>query len=135
MLESRKIVFQETAVVVVGQIICIGFMFGIYALMKLFSVKVLLGGVIGGLLAVLNFFFMAVFASLAADKAEAQDVKGGQKILQLSQMGRYLIMFIVLIAIGISDSCDLIATALPLVFVRPIISVGGFFRKSGDQGK
>lgn len=135
MLESRKIVFQETAVVVIGQLLCIGAMFGIYALMRLFSVKVLLGGILGGVMAVLNFFFMAVFASLAADKAQAQDVKGGQRILQLSQLGRYLVMFIVLIAIGISNSCDLIATVLPLVFVRPIISVGAFFRKSGDESK
>lgn len=132
-MDSRKIVFQETAVVLIGQVICIGAMMGVYALMKLFTVKVLFGGLLGGLLAVLNFFFMAVFASLAADKAEAQDVQGGKKILQLSQMGRYLILFLVLIAIGISGLCDLVATALPLVFVRPIISIGTFFRKSGDQ--
>ena len=135
MLESRKIVFQETSVVAIGQLLCISAMFGIYALMRLFTLKVLLGGVLGGSLAILNFFFMAVFASLAADKAEAQDVKGGQRILQLSQLGRYFVMFIVLIAIGISERCDLIATVLPLVFVRPILSVGAFFRKTGDQGK
>lgn len=135
MLESRKIVLRETAIVATGQLLCIGIMFGIYALMRLFTVKVILGGILGGVLAVLNFFFMAVFASIAADKAEAQDVKDGQRILQLSQLGRYLVMFIVLIAVGISEQCDLIATVLPLVFVRPIISVGAFFRRTGDQGK
>ena len=55
-MDPRKIVFQETAVVLIGQVICIGAMMGVYALMKLFTVKVLFGGLLGGLLAVLNFF-------------------------------------------------------------------------------
>ncbi len=134
-MDSRKIVFQETAVLLIGQILCVGAMFGIYGLLKLFTAKVLMGGILGGLLAVLNFFIMAVFASIAADKAQAQDVAGGKRVLQLSQIIRYLVMFVVLIAIGVSDLCDLIATALPLVFTQPIISVGSFFRKSGDQSK
>lgn len=133
MLESRKIIFRETIVVLVGQIICIGVMFGIYALMKQFTAKVLWGGILGGLATILNFFFMAVFAGVAADKAERQDVKGGQAVLRISQLVRYVLTFVILFAIGISDACNLFAAALPFVFVRPIITVGAFFRKTGDQ--
>ncbi len=128
-MDSRKIVFQETAVVLIGMVLCLGLMFCIYALIGLFSLKVLLGGVLGALLAVGNFFFMAVGAGIAADKAENQDVQGAKATLNKSMLLRYIGMFAVLAAIGISGICDLIATALPLVFVRPIISVGAFFRK------
>ena len=132
-MQSRKIVFQETAIVLVGQIVCVGAMLGVYALLGYFSHKVLLGGMVGLLLATLNFFFMAVGTSIAADKAEAQDVRGGKAVLQISMLLRYVVLFVVLFAFGKSGLCDLISLLLPLVFVRPILTVGEFFRKKGDE--
>lgn len=132
-MEARKIVFRETAVVLVGQIVCVAVMLCVYALLRRFSTGVLLGGIIGGLVAVLNFFFMAVGTSLAADKAEAQDVRGGKVLLQISMLLRYVVIFVVLFACAKSGLFDPIALVLPLVFVRPILTVGEFFRKTGDH--
>ena len=131
-MKSRKIVFQETAVVLAGEIVCVGAMLGIYALLGYFSHKVLLGGIVGLVLATLNFFFMAVGTSLAADKAETQDVKGGQTVLQISMLIRYALLFVVLFAFLKSGLCNLLALLLPLVFVRPVLTLGEFFRKKGD---
>ena len=89
-MDSRKIVLRETAVLLAGQLLCVGAMYGVYALLRLFTWKVLLGGILGMLLAVLNFFFMAVFAAIAADKAQAQDVAGGKRVLRLSQTVRFV---------------------------------------------
>ena len=80
-MESRKIVFKETAVVLIGQVLCVAVMFGVYALLGRFGSKVLLGGIVGGVLAVANFFFMAIGASLAADKAQQDNVKGGKALM------------------------------------------------------
>ena len=132
-MESRKIVFKETAIVSAGMVVCVAAMFGIYALLGYFSKKVLLGGILGGVLALLNFFFMAVGTSLAADKAEAQNVKGGKALLQVSLLVRYILLFLVLFAGAKSGLCDPIALVLPLVFVRPLLTFGEFFRKSGDK--
>lgn len=132
-MRSRKVVFQETALVLVGELICVGVMLGIYGLLGYFGSKVLLGGIVGLLLATLNFFFMAVGTSLAADKAEKQDVKGGKAVLQMSRTIRYILLFVLLIAFGKSGLCDILALALPLVFVRPILTFGEFFRKKGDE--
>lgn len=132
-MDSRKIVFRETGVVALGLLICIAAMFGIYALLGWLDREVLLGGLLGGVLALLNFFFMAVGTSLAADKAEAQDVKGGKALLQMSMLIRYAVLFVVLFAGAKSGLCDAIAMVLPLVFVRPILSFGEFFRKTGDK--
>lgn len=133
MTQSRKIVFQETAVVLIGQIVCVAVMFGIYALLGRFDVSVLLGGIVGGLLATANFFFMAVGATLAADKAEQDNVKGGKAMIQSSYMIRLVVLVVVLFACAKSGYFNLLALLLPLVFTRPILSVGEFFRKSGEN--
>ena len=131
-MDSRKIVYKETLMILIGEAICIAAMFGIFALLKKFDTSVLLGGLIGGAVAIGNFFAMAIGTSLAADKAEAQDVKGGKALLQISFFARYAIMFIVLFAGAKSGYCNLVALLLPLVFVRPVLTFGEFFRKKED---
>lgn len=132
-MDSRKIVWQETAIVALGVAVCTAAMLGVYALLQLFSMKVLLGGALGSLLSIGNFFFMAVGTSLAADRAENQDVKGGQAVIRNSMMIRYLVLFVLLFAAGKSGYFEPIALVLPLVFVRPVLTVSEFFRKSGDK--
>lgn len=130
-MDSRKIVLNETLIILAGEAICLAVMLAVYALLGYFSRAVMLGGIIGTVLAVLNFFFMAMNASLAADRAAAQDVKGGQKLIKLSYSLRLLVMFIILFACVKSGLCNPLACVLPLVFVRPVITVAEFFRKRG----
>lgn len=134
-MEAKKIVMKETGFVAVGEAVCVGAMFGIYALLSAFDRSVLFGGLFGWLLAVGNFLFMAIGASLAADKAEQQDVKGGKSLLQMSQMIRYLVLALCLFAGAKSGLCNLLALALPLIFVRPVLTFGEFFRKTGEKTK
>ena len=131
-MDARKIVLKETAIVAAGQPVCIAVMFGVYALLSKFDGTVLLGGVIGAVLAVGNFFFMALTTSLAADKAAAGDVKGGQKLVKMSYILRLAVLCVVLFAVGKSGLCDVLAVILPQAFVRPTITVAEFFRKSGE---
>lgn len=132
-MDPRKIVFQETAVVAVGEAICTAAMIGIFALMGYINTGVVLGAIVGMVLAIGNFLFMAIGASLAADKAQAQDVKGGQSLLQMSMLLRYAVLFVVLFACGRSGMFNLIALVLPLVFVRPTLTIAEFFRKPGEK--
>lgn len=132
-MQSRKVVFSQTALVLAGQLVCVGAMLGIYALLGYFDQKVLLGGIVGLVLATLNFFFMAVGTSLAADKAEKQDVKGGKALLQMSMTLRYVLLILIIFAFGKSGLCDILPMVLPLVFIRPILTIGEFFRKKGDE--
>ncbi len=134
-MEGRKIVFKETLMVLVGQAVCIAAMIGIYALLGRFSLKLVYSAGAGGALAVFNFFFMAVGTSLAVDKAQQEDVKGGKALIQVSSLLRYGLLFVILFACGKSGLFALLPLALPLVFVRPILAVGEFFRKKGDVVK
>lgn len=132
-MDPRKVVFKETAIILAGQVLCVAAMLGIYALLGKFSSKVLWGGVAGGCLATGNFFFMAVGASLAADRAENQNVKGGQALLTASYFLRFVLLAVVLYASIKSQLFDLLATLLPLVFTRPILTIAEFFRKPGEK--
>lgn len=130
-MDSRKFILKETLIIALGQALCVGVMLGIFALLGQFHRKVLLGGIVGGTLSVLNFFFMSVAAMIAADKATAQDVKGGKDTLRLSLTGRLIVMAVVLIAFAKSGLCNVLALVLPLAFNRPILTITEFFRKAG----
>lgn len=130
-MDSRKFVIKQTLLVLAGQAVCVGIMLGIFALLGRFDRTVLLGGIFGGLIATLNFFFMAIAATIASDKAVAQDVKGGQATIQISYIARLAVMAVVLFALVKSGLCDVFAVVLPLVFTRPILTLFEFFRK-GD---
>lgn len=131
-MDSRKIVYHETAIVLIGEVVCVGAMLGVFGLLGQFDLAVLLGGIIGGVLAVLNFFFMAIGTSLAADKAEAQDVKGGKSLIRNSYFLRLVLLFLILFACAKSGLCNVFALVIPLLFVRPTITVAEFFRKKGE---
>lgn len=130
-MDSRKFILKETAIITLGQVLCVGAMVGIFALLGAFDRSVLLGGIAGGLLAVLNFLLMAIGTSIASDKAQNQDVKGGQATIQLSYFGRMILIAVVLFALVKSGLCNVITAVLPLAFTRPILTIAEFFRKSG----
>lgn len=132
-MDSRKFVIKESLLILAGQAICVAVMIGIFALLDHYDRSVLLGGIFGGLIATLNFFFMAVAATIASDKAVAQDVKGGQAVVQISYIARLAVMAIVLFALVKSGLCNVIAAVLPLAFNRPILTVCEFFRKGDNQ--
>lgn len=130
-MESRKFVFRQTGLVAAGQALCTVAMISVFALIGRYDTSVLLGGIVGALIATANFFFMSLFATVAADKAEAQDVAGGQKLIQLSYMGRMLGLFLVLFLCAKSGLFHVLALAIPLIFTRPILTVSEFFKKKG----
>lgn len=132
-MDSRKFVIIQTGIVALGQALCVAAMVGIFALLEKFDTSVWLGGIAGGVLAVANFFFMAISATVASEKAVAQDVKGGQLTMRLSYMARMVVIFIVLFALVKSGVCNVLTAVLPLVFTRPILFVTEFFRKSGEN--
>lgn len=132
-MNDNRDIYREIIIVAVGELICVAIMLGVFALLSRFDLRVLLGGLLGGVLATGNFFLMAVGITAATKKAANQDVAGAQRTVQLSMAGRYLLLIVLLVVAAISDQFNLIALLLPLLFVRPISTIGEFFRKSGDS--
>ena len=132
MTVSRKLVFKETALVAAGELIGVALMCAVYAVIGKYQLSVLLGGLVGLLIATGNFFALAVVATLASDKAEAGDPLAGQKLMKSSYPIRLLVMAGVLILCAKSGFFDVLALVLPLAFVRPVLTIAEFFRKKGE---
>jgi len=132
-MDVRKETLRQTGIVALGEAIGVAAMLGIFALLGEFDGSVLLGGVVGGLVAVANFFAMAVAVHIAADKAEKQNVKGGQATIKSSYLLRMIAMVLVLVAFARSGLCNVIALVIPLVFVRFTLTLWEFFRRKPGE--
>jgi len=130
-MDSRKIVYKETAIIAVGELILSAAMVLVFAALGYFKMNVLWGALTGCLVMTANYFFMAVTVSLAADRAENGNPKGAQTMIQLSGIVRLIVMGIALV-VAIKLGANVIALVLPLAFVRPILLLAEFFRKKGD---
>lgn len=128
-MDSRNIVLRQTALVAVGQIICCAIMYAVFAALGYWDNSVLIGGIVGTLIAVGNFLLMGIGSGIAADKAQNQDVKGAQAVMSLSMLLRYGLMFVFLIAGYKSGLCNIFALVLPMIFTQPIMMVGAYFTK------
>ena len=134
-MNPRKFILRETALLGAGELACVAAMAGVFAMLGHFDYTVILGGLIGGLIAVGNFFFMAIASNAAADKAMEDDVKTGKSMIKVSYGTRLLVIGVLLFVFAKSGHCNLIALVCPLFFVFPIITVIEFFRKSGEAKK
>ena len=132
-MNSKNYIFRESGALALGQLLCTGAMIGVFSLLGKYDTSVLLGGIVGALIATANYFFMALFANMAADKAEAQDIAGGQKLIQLSYMGRMAAMLIILVVCAKTEIFHLLALVIPLVFTRPILTIKELIKKKGGN--
>ena len=133
-MDMRKVVLRQTGIVALGELLGVAAMTGIFALLGSFDMSVLLGGLVGGLVATGNFLAMAISVNSAADKAENQNVAGGKATIKSSYILRLVAMAVILFAFAKSGLCNVIALVVPLVFVRITLTVAEFFRrKPGDK--
>lgn len=132
-MDTKKFILRQTALLALGELVCVAAMVGIFAMLGHFNYTVVLGGALGALLAVGNFFFMAIMSSIAADKAMKDDVKGGKAFMKASYRMRLVILAVLLFVFAKSGHCNLIALGAPLVCVFPILTVIEFFRKAGES--
>lgn len=130
-MDPKKLVFRETGIIAIGELVCSGLMVGVFAALGRFDMSVLWGALFGSLVMTANYFFMAVTVSLAADRAAQGQVESAKKSVQLSSTVRLLCMAGAMI-LAIKLGTDPIATVLPLAFARPILMLAEFFRKKGD---
>lgn len=134
-MDVRKMVLKETGIIAIGEAIGVAGMFGVFVLLGRFDLAVLIGGLVGGLAAILNFFVMALSVNIAADKAVAQNVAGGQRTMKSSYMLRMVLLFLILFAFAKSGVADPFALVIPLVFVRFTITLAEFFRRKEGENK
>ena len=128
-MDGVKFVKRETIPIAIGEMLLVGVMFIVFAVLKEFDWTVLVGGLFGGILTILNFYIMAMNAVSASDKAVKNDVTGGKALMRLSYTARYAVIFIVMCVLAITKIGHPVACALPLVFIQPVIILKNLLTK------
>lgn len=128
-MNDKQQTLRELLIFALGELVCLGLLYGAFALLGKLDSKVLLGGAIGAVTAVLNYFLMAVGVYAAAARAEAGDPARGRRIVSLSMAGRFLLMIAILVVGAKSGLCNVVAMVIPLLLFRVLIFVGEFFRR------
>lgn len=98
------------------------------------NIAVLLGGILGCVIALGYYLSIVLVASAAAKKAQAQDVQGAQALVKLSYPLRLLLTFGALLVCCISKQFNILALLLPMLLIQPSILIADrFARKGADK--
>ena len=126
---DKQQTLRELAVVAAGELLVLGLIYGAFAALGKLDGNVLLGGALGAVTAILNYFLMAVTIYAAAAKAEAGDPVRAKRLVSLSMLGRFALMIALLVIGAKSGACNVIAMVIPLAVFRLLIFAAEFFRK------
>ena len=132
-MSNRRYILSQVLFILIGELLLSAVMVGVFAALGYFDISVLLGAAVGSAIATVNHLVLILGVLAASAKAEKQDVKGGQALVQMSYMGRLIGLFVVLVLCAKSGLFNLIALALPLAFTRPILTISDYFNKKGGN--
>lgn len=131
-MDSRKYILKQLLIVASVLALCVGVMYGVFALLSLFGLKVLLGGIVGYVLSLGYFLFMNIANLRIAEDTSADETRG-KLIAQGGMLLRYLVIFGVLIVCVKTGYCDPFAMVIPIALLHPILLVYEFFSKGARK--
>ena len=132
-MDNRKYVFSQVLTVLIGEFLLSALMVGVFAILGHFDKSVVYGAAAGAVITTLNHLVLVLSVMAASEKAEKQDVKGGQMLIQMSYFGRTIGLFLILVLCAKSGIFNLIALVIPLVFTRPILTITEKYNKKGGN--
>lgn len=129
-MQKHRDVLAQASRLAVAVALCIAAMLAVYALAGQFSNAVLIGAVIGFVMAMGNFLSLSITVSNAMDHA----VNGGspqkaQMEIQTSSVIRLVVLVIIYILVFRAKLCDPLAAILPLLFAQVCLKLTEFFHK------
>ena len=145
-MQKKNMPTSEILFLVVGELIVSLIVSGVYLLLNRFSHAVISGCLLGSAVTVFNFVFLSISVNRAIDKALAGRKEGemteeeaeafaaeNQAAVQRAAQGSYLVrqilMLGVLVCAFLLDGWfDVIATVIPLIMFRPLLTVCGLMK-------
>ena len=145
-MQKKNMPTSEILFLVVGELIVSLIVSGVYLLLDRFSYAVISGCLLGSAVTVFNFVFLSISVNRAVDKALAGRKEGemteeeaeafaaeNQAAVQRAAQGSYLVrqilMLGVLVCAFLLDGWfDVIATVIPLIMFRPLLTVCGLMK-------
>ena len=146
MKKTNLIPFRETSIIALGELIVSALIIAVFAIIGKLDYTVLLGALLGSAVIVLNFLFISIGTNNAIDRI--MEIRGNaamseeeiaaftkentaklQSTVQLSYFIRLISMLAALVLALLTKQFNVIATAIPLFMLRPIIYVSELVRK------
>ena len=150
-MKKNYVPFTETLILLIGEILVSLLVIGGYLLVDLafkteyFSYRVITGALLGSLVIVLNYFFLSLFLNRAvnnfmamrgkdemdeesAAKFAAEHMAPIRKTITVSMMVRTFSMLAALVVAFILDWFAPIATVIPILAFRPILTVSSILQ-------
>ena len=128
---------RETLYIAVWELLLSVLMEAVFLIIRKWDLTVLLGNLLGGGIAVLNFFLLGLTVQKAVDKEE----KEAKDAMKASQAMRTLMMFVTAALGALLPVFNIFATLIPLLFPRIAIAFRPKFDRkdeeppeSGDKG-
>lgn len=120
---------RETLYIAVWAAVLSALMEAVFLILGKWDVTVLLGNLLGGLTAVLNFFLMGLTVQSAVDKPQDE----ARTAMKASQALRSVMLLAVLVAGAAAPCFHLIAAILPLFFPRIAIALRPLWDRAGRR--
>ena len=146
-MQKKNMPAAELLFLIAGELIVSLIVTGVYLLLNRFSYAVVSGCLLGSAVTVFNFVFLSVSVNRAIDRVMAQRGDGEmteeqaeafarehQAAVQRAAAGSYLIRQILMVGVLVCAFLmdgwfDVIATLIPLLMFRPILTVCGLMKK------
>ena len=125
-MQKHRDVLQQASRLAVAVALCIAAMLAVYALTGHFTNAVLLGALIGFVMAMGNFLSLSITVMNRA--ANGGSPQKAQLEIQTSSVVRPVILVIIYILLFRAELCDPLAAILPLLFAQFCIKLIDFFR-------
>lgn len=150
-MKKQSLPIRELVAIAIGELITSLIISGVFLILKKFDYTVALGAALGSTVTFLNFLILSIMTNRVIDKFLAErgsdelDEEAAQALamkfqgqvqnqMKLSFIIRILVMIATFVlAFLLTDVFNVIATVIPLLMLRPIITVSEFFKKKRGE--
>lgn len=129
-MKIDKAIKQESIYLLIGVVILSAIMEAVFLICGAFDYTVILGNILGGGIAVLNFFLMGITLQKSLTDTE---IKTAENRMKMSQSFRFLMLIIVAVIGGALPCFNIVAVVIPLFFPRVVMTIRGLKIKDSPK--
>ena len=129
-MKIDKAIKQESIYLLIGVVILSAIMEAVFLICGAFDYTVILGNILGGGIAVLNFFLMGITLQKSLTDTE---IKTAENRMKMSQSFRFLMLIIVAVIGGALPCFNIVAVVIPFFFPRVVMTARGLKIKDSPK--
>lgn len=149
-MTKQKLPLRELLAILIGEILTSAVICGVYLIIKKFTYKVFLGVLLGSTVTLLNFLVLSIMTNRVINRfleargdEELSDEEAGalamkfqgqaQNQIKISFIVRTAVLALTLVVAFLVDIFEVLPTVIPLLMLRPIITVSEFIKRKAQK--